>query len=125
MKKKLKIFLLLLLLAIIGFLINIQFGLSTQYNYFSAKSDISKGKIQLISVGTLMFDENIISKKYGFRIVDEGCGVLLEEENGIKQYNKVVKKFLVDKYGKDWEVKYNAECDSLIKIFNPNFNRNN
>jgi hypothetical protein len=115
MKKIVLSIFLLICLALIAVFINYQLGLSTKYNYLSARRDLSKVKIQLISSGLPRCNFNPVAKKYGFLVVEEGCTLFTIEENGIKQYNTVVNKYLAILNGVNWEAKYRKDCDSLYK----------
>ena len=119
MKKVVTIFLLIIAIAFIGVFVNYKFGLSTQYNFFVAKQDLKKGKIQLVSYGLPIIDVNPICRQYGFKTIEAGCAVWPIEINGIKEYNSVVKDYLKTINGADWETKYRKDCDSLISVYFP------
>ncbi len=113
----LKIIVVVFIGVCIGLFINYKFGLSTKYNSYAAKRDLEKGTIQLISYGLPLTDVNPISRKYGFRTIEAGCTVLPIEINGIKEYNSVVKNYLREISGADWETRYKKGRDSLILVY--------
>lgn len=116
MKRLLIGILIIIFIAVISFFVDFIFGLSTDYNYLTAKKDISKGHIQLISYGLPLFDVNPISTKYGFKNIEHGCTATKKEINGIKYYNSTMKTYLTKINGKDWEIKYQNAIDSLYKL---------
>lgn len=95
------------------------FGFFSQYNYLTAKSDITNGTPQKVLVGELMIspaEMNKVSEKYGFKNIGVGCMVSLAEINGINIYNEQIDKYLVESNEANWKSKYRQEIDSIIKL---------
>ena len=95
------------------------FGIFNRFNYLTAKSDIKNNSPQKIIVGELMIspmEMDKISEKYGFTNVGFGCIVSGTELNGIEIYNAEIDKYLTNKNGTDWKIKYLKEIDSLTEL---------
>lgn len=101
------------------------YGLNEEYNYFTAKRDIKKGKIQILKMGLLMPDPNIswekqqaiqriVEKRFGYKSLYLGCVAT----NGCFIYNKVMEDYLDKINGKDWRIKARQMCDSILKLDN-------
>ncbi len=99
------------------------YGLDEDYNYFTAKNDISKGKIQTLQFGMILPNPKIDWKKrkaakkvtedyFGYKSLNIGCGVT----NGIDIYNCVMEDYLEEKNGKDWRVRQKKMFDSLMNL---------
>jgi hypothetical protein len=102
-------------------MLDFYYGLSEEYNYFSAKKDISNGKIQLLAAGLLVDESSEVERArdslcsvFGFKSVPVGC--IFSE--GLERYNETMKDFLKERNGKDWEKVFHRELD-LVR------NRNN
>ena len=77
--------------------------------------DIKRGHVVLIVFGISGCPEaNAISYKYGFREHLMGCVVSYSPKE--KEYNDLITEFLDKRNGKDWQVKYNHEIDSLKNL---------
>ena len=119
MKKWILISGLILLVFVIAILIIRQnFKYSPEYNYITAKIDIQKGNIKLVTVGFQIsspFDKEIelLDKKYGFK------NIYIEKEtsknilSGIDNYNSVINGYLNLQNGNNWREKYQVEVDSI------------
>ncbi|MGZ3975478.1 MAG: FEKKY domain-containing protein [Flavisolibacter sp.] len=96
-----------------------EYGFTDRYNYFTAKQDIKKGKVRIITHGlmlsTVEFDQAkaIIDSQFGFRTVWEGCTI---ENNGWVHYNKVMSDYLDKRNGNKWRVNYGQKIDSLATL---------
>lgn len=94
------------------FILRLNYGIFTPYNYFTANYDISNGKYQILVLGmNLDRDRYLVEKKfankYKFKFKYFGCNVTTELVNGSKYYNEVVKNYLKNKYGnKFWDNLY-------------------
>lgn len=97
------------------------FGLNEEYNYFTAKQDIRKGKIQLLETGLILPEPNVdwnkkqdaekkIEKQFGYKSIYLGCTVT----NGIDIYNSVMEDYLEKVNGKNWRTKERQTLDSII-----------
>ena len=99
------------------------YGLNEEYNYFTAKQDIRKGKIQLLETGLILPDPNTnvdLNKKqdaekkteeqFGYKSINLGCTVT----NGINIYNSVMENYLEKVNGKNWRTEERQMFDSLI-----------
>jgi hypothetical protein len=69
--------------------------LFTPYNYFTAKRDIRKGKINYISYGLPLVVPNQVQidsleEKYSIKSLNIGCVVTKDEIRGIGYYNAVM-----------------------------------
>ena len=94
------------------------YGIFNTYNYFSARSDINDGNIQIIATGELSnpIELNVISESYGFEYVEYSCIVDGPEFRGINMYNAVMEEHLIEKFGSDWQIEYNRKVDSLVLV---------
>lgn len=96
-----------------------EYGFTDRYNYFTAKRDITKGKVQIITHGlmmsTLEFDQAkaVIDSQFGFRTVWEGCVI---PNNGWVHYNRVMSDYIDKRNGSNWEKSYGQKIDSLKKL---------
>jgi len=97
-----------------------KYGLRQEYNYFTAKRDVKKGNVQVLSAGLIIYFEHdtilnekiraVIEKKYGFKSKEVGC-IYYE---GIGFYNHVMEDYLVERNGPNWRSRFNKEI-SLAK----------
>jgi hypothetical protein len=98
-----------------------EYGLFSPYNYFTAKSDLKKGKVQLIRPGLIRGNveqqERGITCKYGFNYVNSGCII---SDKGYVYYNAVITKYLTRINSEGWRDRLNRELDSLHKTENQN-----
>lgn len=76
---------------------NFYFGLSEDYNYFTAKRDIRKGKVQLLAGGLMIPGKKNVERSrdsirriYGFKALSIGCII----PPGIDRYNETVEDYL-------------------------------
>ncbi|HEY0056548.1 MAG TPA: hypothetical protein VGB63_14435 [Pedobacter sp.] len=95
-------------------MVDFYYGLSEDHNYFTAKKDISNGKIQLLAAGLLVDESTEVERArdslcsvFGFKSVSVGC----ISSEGIERYNETMKDFLKEKNGKDWEKVFHRELD--------------
>ena len=99
------------------------YGLNEEYNYFAAKRDIKRGKIQILEMGLILPDPNIgwekqqrvqsiVEQHFGYKSVYLGCVVT----NGSVIYNNVMEAYLDKVNGKDWRVKEGQMRDSILKV---------
>jgi len=98
------------------------YGLNEDYNYFSAKQDIKKGKIQIFETGLPLPEPNIdwakkqdvvisMGKYFGYTPVYLGC----EATHGIEIYNNLMEDYLENVNGKNWRVKERDKIDSIMR----------
>lgn len=117
-------FLLFALADITNLAIN-YYGLSEEYNYFTAKRDIKNGKVQLLETGLILpapnvdWDkqqkaEKIIANQFGYKSVYIGCIV----RHGVDIYNDIVEDYLDKVNGNNWRVKSKQMFDSLMNSNN-------
>ncbi len=97
------------------------YGLFSNYNYFTAKRDIKNGNVKFISFGLPMLSSKdseikMVMTKYGFKERNVGCTVTEQEINAIETYNNVVEQYLTRRNGENWRATYKKEIDSLYKI---------
>ena len=96
-----------------------EYGFTDRYNYFTAKQDIKKEKVQIISHGLIMstveFDQGkaVIDSQFGFKTVWEGCFI---PNNGWVHYNRVMYDYIDKRNGRNWEKSYGQKIDSLKKL---------
>ena len=95
------------------------YGLNEEYNYFTAKQDITNGKIQLLETGLILPGPNTnvdwnkkqdAEKQFGYKSINLGCTVT----NGIYIYNSVMEDYLEKVNGKNWRTKERQMFDSLM-----------
>ncbi|MFT6865918.1 MAG: hypothetical protein ACJA08_000744 [Cyclobacteriaceae bacterium] len=114
MKKIILIGLTLLGLAILGYY---QYGLFTDINYFKARSDISNGKIQILTYGLPYLPDslvNLVASKYGFQYkIVAGCEVHPRLINQVDSYNSAVESYLDKLNGYGWLDKFTKELDDM------------
>ena len=97
------------------------YGFFSKYNYFSAKRDIKNGNIRLLSYGLPIISSKdkemeMVRMKYGFKSCNLGCGCTNEDLRTTGIYNKVIEEYLTKRNGKNWQVNFKREIDSLHKI---------
>lgn len=93
------------------------FGIFTPYNYFTAKNDISKGEIKILTFGEPALNPDLeleICQKYGFRYENLGCVIYPQKVNSADCYNKVVNEYLEKRNGKFWKEKLNKDLEKII-----------
>ncbi|WP_074407630.1 MULTISPECIES: FEKKY domain-containing protein [Aquimarina] len=113
-----KIITIVILLLGIGITLS-YFGFFNRFNYITAKLDITNNNPQKVLVGLPFIsptEMNKVSKKYGFKNIRFGCIISGMELNGIDMYNDQMDQYLTKINGVGWELKYNKEIDSLIKM---------
>jgi amino acid transporter len=100
------------------------YGLNEEYNYFTAKQDIRKGKIQLLeTTGLTLPDPNTnvdwnkkqnaekkVEKQFGYKTINLGC----TWTNGIGIYNSVMENYLKKVNGKNWRANERQIFDSIM-----------
>jgi hypothetical protein len=102
------------------------YGFYQEYNYFTAKQDIKKGKIQILETGLVLPEpsidwekekaaQKITEQHFGYKSINLGCN----EANGIAIYNNVMENHLEKMNGKDWRIKEQKLRDSILKSINP------
>ncbi len=118
MKKYLFITILLASLVIFSYY---QFGLFTDTNYFTALSDISKGKVEILTYGFVEHTDkevNPIAKKYGFQFKTlAGCVVTQQLINQVGSYNYAVEQHLNKRNGADWMEAFDEEVSKELQRF--------
>ncbi len=110
---------------VIGLLASISLGISyyfygifTPYNYFNAKYDLISGKVRVLTYGlphqyTAVEDQ--VAAEFGFHYYPvAGCLVTAELMNGVEAYNAVVKDYLEEKNGKDWQEQFNKRMNEEL-----------
>lgn len=93
------------------------FGIFTPYNYFTAKNDISKGEIKILTFGEPALNPDLeleICQKYGFRYENLGCVIYPQKRNSANCYNKVVNDYLEKRNGKFWKDKLKEYLENLL-----------
>jgi hypothetical protein len=61
--------------------------------------------------------ENIVAKKYGFSlVVVAGCVVTHEFDDSVTMENKRVYKILGQRFGKNWQIKFRKEIDTMMEL---------
>jgi hypothetical protein len=96
----------------------------TKYNYFTARKDILKGKIQFVSFGNVVYSSDTIMKisrlvdsHFGYNNIVAGCHLQSREyEIAEKYYNQKMRDYLEKRNGKDWKKKSNQLFSSLYTI---------
>ncbi|MDE3184985.1 MAG: hypothetical protein KGM16_16355 [Bacteroidota bacterium] len=92
------------------------FGLFTPYNFWTARQDIKKGKIQIAEVGELPLnygEKQSLANSYGFKFYYFGCTVTKDIINGTKYYNQTMVEHLEKKYGHGWWTKFQTQLDNI------------
>lgn len=116
-----KYFIALLILSISIGVLHWHYGLFHRYNYFTAKSDIARQHIQIVSIGLPRLNAsefNGVTYKYGFKILNFGCMVSTSEENGIAAYNRQMYRYLDTRHGSEWRVQYQSDIKARIQLNN-------
>ncbi|MDR2284808.1 MAG: hypothetical protein LBE37_16455 [Sphingobacterium sp.] len=95
------------------------FGLYDDFNYFKAINDLQNGKIQLLYAGQYYYscDEeyNAIDSLYkSYGIITTNIGIITP---GMYRYNAVVKIYLSNKCGENWNEKFVKQVDSIRNIY--------
>ncbi|MBO9202033.1 MULTISPECIES: FEKKY domain-containing protein [Niastella] len=61
--------------------------------------------------------KNVVAKKYGFSLlVVAGCKVDKELEDSVEKENKRVNKILEQRHGKGWQIEFNRQVDTMMKL---------
>jgi len=121
MNQKTKYALLITLVALgIYLTLRLGFGIFTSYNAFTAKRDIKNGVVKIITIGEpdLTSARQDLAKQYGFGYSFVGCNSTIELRNGSRFYNAVVEEYLIEKYGKDFWSRFNAQVQKEIQSEN-------
>ena len=102
-------------------MIDFHYGLTDDFNYFTAKKDIEKGKIQVLHAGQLYYESDEVyraldslSRSYGYTLINAGVF-----SPGAERYNKVMKDYLKRKNGPGWEDEYRKKAElirSTVKL---------
>lgn len=100
-------------------LVDYYYGLTENYNYFSAKEDLKKGNVQILTAGQFVEIESeqttkakdLFRYQFGFKLINVGI-----YSNGLKRYNEVMKDYLSKKNGKDWEERLRLKIDSVSSV---------
>jgi hypothetical protein len=94
--------------------VDYEFGLTDQYNYFTAQQDIKNGKVQIISIGLPMLtgyeeEEAAIERDFGYKSIWR-C---IYSSRGYYWYNNAMYKYLDKKNGHDWQDRLRQKLNSL------------
>jgi hypothetical protein len=103
-----------------------RFGFFSEYNFFTAKKDIDKGKVQFVYYGlaeptTKQREIDSLNLSFGFSIEEKGCVCTKQELNAANAYNDVIENYLVKRNGENWRIIYEYSVDSINK-YNTIFN---
>jgi len=122
MRKKLLIIglIIILIISIISILWHVD-DFSSDYNYATAKIDITNGNVRIINIGipkTSSKDKEIemVSTRYGFKNIYIEKYTPQQTEKGINNYNELIETYLTLRNGSNWKINYNREVDSLYKV---------
>ncbi|HAO47667.1 MAG TPA: hypothetical protein DCQ97_12120 [Chitinophagaceae bacterium] len=96
------------------------YDLSSDYNYATAKFDIKNGEVKIIHTGAPVIsskDKEIeqVAARYGFKNIYIEKFTPQQTEEGIKNYNELIRNYLIIRNGAGWEKNYQREIDSLYK----------
>lgn len=97
------------------------YGLDGDYNYFTAKRDITHSKIQILKTGLALPEPNVdwnkkqeaenkIAARFGYKFMSLGSTVT----NGIYIYNAVMEDYLEKVIVKNWRTKERQSLDSIM-----------
>ncbi len=92
------------------------FGLFTPFNFWIARQDIKRGKIQIAEIGEMPLNfeqKQKLANSYGFDFYLFGCNVTTDIINGTEYYNKTIVEHLESKYGIGWWTKFQTQIDSI------------
>lgn len=97
-------------------MVDYYYGLSEYYNYFSAKEDLKKGNVKILTAGQFLENDSertikakdSIRQLFGFKFLNVGI-----YSNGLQRYNEVMEDYLIEKNGNDWEKRLNRKIDSV------------
>ncbi|MBE8721221.1 FEKKY domain-containing protein [Sphingobacterium pedocola] len=102
-------------------MIDFYYGWSDGCNYFTAKRDIEKGKIQILYAGQLYYESDEVydaldslTKSYGYTLINVGIFF-----PGAERYNEVMYDYLKRKNGPDWQDVYGRKADSIRSTAKP------
>lgn len=94
-----------------------QYGLFTDINYFTARSDIKDGKVEILTYGLQFYDDeevNEVAAKYGFQYRTlTGCVVTQRFINQVDSYNAAVENHLDDLNGEGWQEDFANDLKKL------------
>lgn len=114
LKKKISIGIGILIVGIIFW----QFGLFNRFNYVTAKIDIWRDSVRIVTIGKPLpcgVPCIGLKEKYGFHESNVGCTVTEPLLRGIDAYNSEIEKHLNKRNGKGWRKEYQFEMDLFIK----------
>jgi len=109
-----------ILLATVTYILWQVYDFSADYNYASAKMDIASGDVKIINTGTHEISAKekeieLIAARYGFRNVYVEKFTAKQTEKGIRNYNDLVRGYLIMRNGAGWKTRYQQEVNSLYK----------
>lgn len=119
-KRNIKTGLIILLVMIIMW----QLGFFYRFNYLTAKIDIIRETPRLVITEIPLYSSEIdpipyigLNEKYGFHEHFAGSNVTRPQIRGIDSYNAQIEKYLMERNGENWKVKYQSEIDTLVKDY--------
>lgn len=97
------------------------FGLSEDCNYFTAKKDLEKGKVEIFVAGQLIsrdseraqIAKDSVMKAFGFTLVNVGI-----HSKGLEWHNKAIEDYLSERNGENWQERMYAKFDSIDRANN-------
>lgn len=97
------------------------FGLSEDCNYFTAKKDLEKGKVEIFVAGQLIsrdseraqIAKDSVMKAFGFTLVNVGI-----HSKGLEWHNKAIEDYLLERNGENWQERMYAKFDSIDRADN-------
>jgi uncharacterized protein (DUF2164 family) len=121
MSRKKKV-IILIVSSFVIFIVLYHYGFFSRYNYLTAKLDIQRGKVQLISVDTDadgFFMEEYVARRYNIKMDLFNKVFLINNitDKGIAIYNQQMKKQIKINLGEKKYRKYQNALDSLYKEF--------
>jgi hypothetical protein len=94
-----------------------QYGLFTDINYFTARSDIKDGKVEILTYGLQIYDDeevNEVAAKYEFQYRTlTGRMVTQRFINQVDSYNAAVENYLDDLNGEGWQEEFSKDLEKL------------
>jgi len=104
---------------IIALIVFWQFGFFYRFNYFTAKIDCWRDSACIVTTESPRYPCGVscigLKEQYGFHEAAVGCVLTGSEIRGIDAYNSEIETYLNKRNGANWQKKYEAELDSLIK----------
>lgn len=95
--------------------------LSSDYNYGTAKIDITNGNVKVINIGVPKISSKdkeieMVATRYGFKNIYIEKYTAQQTESGIRNYNELIATYLKLRNGPNWKTSYEREVDSLYKV---------